>query len=435
MEYISKNIKNGIKFHHIKTDLFKTNLIAVFLTKKLSRENITFNTVIPAVLKRGSKTMPTQEEISKKLEEMYGATFDGGVNKTGDNHVIKFYMETLSDKYIFTNEDILKESIDKILQIIFNPLLENDAFKKEYVESEKNKIEQLIKSKIDNKDTYAMERCVEEMYKDELYGLYKYGYEEDIKNINEKNLYEAYRDLINTAKIDIIISGDFAEDALNKIIEENEIIKKLEEREPDFVINNETTENKKEKEENEIIESLNVGQGKLVIGMNILETAEDSRYIVTLFNAIFGGSATSKLFQNVREKHSLAYSIRSIYLRTKNNIFVRAGIEIADYERAKELINKELQDMKDGKFSEEDLENAKKFIIFGIKAIVDEQETGVTYYIGQELSGANVAPEEYIDKINAVTKEQIQEIANKIQIDTVYFLKDWKIIGFGVVEI
>lgn len=424
MEYRLKEIKQGINLHFIQTNLFKTDLVAVFLTKKLSRENVTLNTLIPAVLSRGTKTMPTQEDISKTLENMYGAEFDCGIDKTGDNHVMKFYIETLNNAFLLEKEDILKETLEKMLQIIFEPLEENGQFKSEYVQSEKEKVKLLIQSKIDNKDKYAQDRCVEEMYKNELYGLYKYGYIEDLETIDSKKLYEHYKELIQSCKIDIFVSGNFDEENVKKIIENSYIIQKLQPRKPDYVINNETTENKKQSETKTIEEKLDIGQGKLVIGLDILENSEESRYAVSLYNVLLGGSATSKLFQNVREKESLAYSIGSVYLRQKNNIFIKAGIEIENYEKTVELVKEQLEQMKRGEFSDEDLAKAKDFMVFGIKSIIDEQETGVTYYLGQELAGTNITPEQYMEKVNAVTREQIEDIANKISINTVYFLRN-----------
>ena len=171
MEYKKSEIKKGINLHTIKTDKFKTNLIAIFLTTKLERETVTKNAVISALLRRGSKNMPTQEQISKELEEMYGASFDCGLDKTGDNQVLKFYIETINDKFLpQTEENMLKTAIQKIVEIVFNPLVENEGFKKEYVEQEKNNIKQRIEGKIDNKASYSLDRCIEEMYKNEPFG-------------------------------------------------------------------------------------------------------------------------------------------------------------------------------------------------------------------------------------------------------------------------
>ena len=424
MEYNVKEIKKGIKIHYIKTDLFKTDLISIFLTRKLDRETVTKYTLIPAVLTSGTKTMPTQEAINKEMEELYGAAMDCGIEKAGDNQLLKFYIESINNKYVLTDENLIEEVINKLLEIVFEPLLENNIFKKEYVEKEKVKIRQLIEGKIDNKDKYAVDRMTEEMYKGEPYGLYKYGYVEDLEKITTEELYKSYLDLIENAKIDIVVSGDFHQDSIERIITENQNIKNLKEREPDFVVNNEKTEKKEQKEEKVVEESLNVAQGKLVMGLDVLENEENTRFVLGIYNTILGGSATSKLFQNVREKESLAYSIGSKYLKQKNNIIIKAGIEIENYEKALELIKNEIEDMKNGKFDENEVEQAKQYIIYGVNAIVEDQENGVNYYISQELSGTLVSPEEYIEKIKKVTKEDVIQIAQKIALNTVYFLKN-----------
>ena len=417
MKYNEIDIKNGIKLHTIKTEKFKTNLIAVMLTTKLDRKNITKNALIPAVLRRGTKFMQTQEEINKKMEDMYGASFDCGLDKTGDNQILKFYMETVNNEFLPQDaENMIKSSIEKIFEIIFNPYLENGVFKKEYVEQEKENIKQIIDGKIDSKARYALDRCIEEMYKNEPFGLYKFGYVEDLKDINEKNLYEYYLELIKTCKIDIYISG-IVDENIHNIIKQNENIEKLQERKPDF---KEFELTKKENEEaKEIQESMEITQGKLIIGLDVNILDKDARYKIMIYNSLLGGSANSKLFQNVREKASLAYTASSSYYRFKNNIFINCGIDIPNYQKALEIIKKQIEDMKNGDFTDEEIENAKNGIIASIKTIDDEQDTEITYYFGQELSGTKTSLEEYIENIQKINKADVLEVAKQISINTI----------------
>ena len=422
MQYQEKEIKKGIEFHELNTNKFKTNLVSVFLTTELTRENVTKNALISTILRRGSKSMPSQEEISKQMEEMYGASFDCGLDKIGDNQVLKFYMETINDDFIpQQKENMLKTTLEKILEIVFNPYIENGEFKKEYVEQEKNTIKQRIQGKIDNKARYALNRCVEEMYKDEPYGLYKFGYVEDLDAINGKNLYEYYQELIKNCKIDILVSGILPDD-IEEIIKENENIKNLQEREPSYVMPKLTTRNTEK--ENVVTESMDVTQGKLVLGLDIKLENEKQKYDALLYNSILGGTANSKMFQNVREKAHLAYVASSSYIRQKSNIFINCGIEINNYEKALEIVKKQIDDMKKGDFTEEDIENAKKGIISTIDLIDDEQDTGITYYFGQELSNNKISPEEYKEIVQKVQKDDIVKIANSVSINTIYFLKD-----------
>lgn len=421
MQYTEKEIKKGIKLHEIKTEKFKTNLIAVFLSMPIRREDITKNSLLSAVIRRGSKNMPTLAQISQEMEEMYGASFDCGLDKTGDNHILKFYIETINDKFLpQNNENILKKSIDKLLEIVFNPLVENDEFKEEYVKQEKENIKRIIEGKADNKARYAFDRCIEEMYKDRPYGLYKYGYVEDLNSITAQSLYEYYKKMISECKIDIFVSGDI--DDATQIIEQNENIQKLKQREPNYKINQ--IESKEKVKEKEIKEEMDVVQGKIVIGLDLHLDNEEQKYNAMMYNAILGGTANSKMFQEVREKASLAYSASSSYIRYKSNVFIKCGIEIKNYDKAMEIIRKQLEDMKNGVFTDEDIENAKKGIISGIKSIDDEQDTEITYFFGQELTNSKTSLDQYIGNIEKVTKQDIIDIANSISVNTVYFLKD-----------
>ena len=422
MEYKENEIKQGIKFHTINTDKFKTNLMAIFLTTKLTRENVTKNALISLLLKRGSKNMKDQEEISKKMEELYGAIFDCGLDKTGDNQVIKLYIETINDKYLPQSEgDLLKTTMEKLLEIAFAPYIENGEFLPEYVEQEKNTIRQLIGTKKDNKARYAQTRCIEEMYRNQSYSLFKYGYEEDLEKINGKNLYEYYKELLQTCKIDIFLSGNLNGKEY-EIIKNNENIQKLEEREPVYIKPKVAQVNSSEAEKI-VTENLDVAQGKLVLGLDVDIKNADQKYDVLMYNSILGGTATSKLFQNVREKAHLAYVASSNYFRFKNNIIINCGIEISNFEKALKIVKEQIEDMKTGKFTEEDLENCKKVVKSTIEAIKDEQDTGITYYFSQELSEGKTTPEEYLNRIEKITKENVIDIANKVSINTIYFLK------------
>ena len=393
MQYTEKEIKKGIKLHEIKTEKFKTNLIAVFLSIPIRREDVTKNSLLSAVIRRGSKNMPTLAQISQEMEEMYGASFDCGLDKTGDNHILKFYIETINDKFLpQNNENILKRSIDKLLEIVFNPLVENDAFKEEYVKQEKENIKRIIEGKADNKARYAFDRCIEEMYKDKPYGLYKYGYVEDLNSITAQSLYEYYKKMISECKIDIFVSGDIND--ATQIIEQNENIEKLQQREPNYKINQ--IESKEKVKEKEIKEEMDVVQGKIVIGLDLHLDNEEQKYSAMMYNAILGGTANSKMFQEVREKASLAYSASSSYIRYKSNVFIKCGIEIKNYDKAMEIIRKQLEDMKNGVFTDEDIENTKKGIISGIKSIDDEQDTEITYFFGQELTNSKTSLDQYI---------------------------------------
>ena len=423
MSYEKIDIKKGITLHYIPNHIFKTNLISIFLSTPLKRETATWNALLPAVLRRGTEKMKTQEEINRKLEEMYGAEYDGGIEKIGDNQLLKFYIEGINNQYLPGKEDILTQMAELLIQIVLEPLTEKNGFKEEYVESEKKNLKQMIESRIDDKEQYSLEKCIENMYPNQDYSVYKYGYIEDLEKINSQNLYEYYQNLLQKCKIDIFFSGEIPQEEVKNIVEENRAIQKLKEREANYVVNNEETAVKEKIENiNMVKEKRDVSQGKLVIGLDIKENKKDSRFVASMYNTILGDGANSKMFQNVREKAHLAYSARSSYIRQKNNIYVRCGIDIGNYEKALETIKQQLEDMKKGNFTEQDLENAKKYMITAINFVENEQDTQIIYYIGQELSNFHVSFEDYKKKVQEVTKQQVEEMAKKIEINTIYFL-------------
>lgn len=425
MNKTSIEIKQGIKAHIIKTDLFKTNLICIIITVPLNRENVTKNALIPFMLRRGSENFKDQSIINKELENMYGATFDCGMDKMGDNQVFKFYMDVINNEYALKGENILKNAINMLLDITFNPVKENNLFKQDFLNIEKDNLKKVIDSKIDNKDLYALDNCISTMYGEEGFGLNKFGYVEDIKNITVENLTEHYDKLIQNSKIDIFLSGNFDENEVKDILYNNENIKKLKPRIENYILNNEFTESKQIVDNvKEIQEKMNITQGKLVIGLDVMSYMDNLQSIALVYNSILGDGATSMLFQNVREKASLAYTAKSSFIKQKLNIFIRCGIQIENYEKALILIKEQLENIKKGDFTEEDINNAKAYLIAGIKSVKEEQDTEIVYYIGQEISKTNMDLDEYIKKIESVNKEEIIQFASKIQINTIYFLRD-----------
>ncbi len=416
-------LENDIKLHLINTEKYKTNVIAVFLTHELSRDDVTKEALIPAVLRMGTQNNTTQQELNKEFERLYGANFNCGIEKRGDNHIVKFYTEVINDEYAIEKEELLIRSINLLFDIILNPITENDGFKEEYVNGEKENLKRIIEAKIDNKSLYAYLRCLEEMFKGKEYSLYEYGYVEDLENIDSKNLYEFYKRFLSECKFDIFISGNLKdEEKIKKTI--NEILAK-------YFKNNErkkayySADSKEKyiaKQEKCIEEKMDVTQGKLAMSLSI---NNDGKNIAasSVYNSILGGGANSKLFQNVREKASLAYTAGSGYIKTKNVIVVRCGIEIKNYKKAVEIIKKQLDDMKNGKFTPKDIINAKELLVGGLSAIKDEQTSEISYELSRELGNDKSTIDEYIEQIKNVKKQDIIDIAKEISINTIYFLK------------
>ena len=397
-----------MKIRKIETKKFKTNVYALYLTIPLTKENVTYNALMPTVLKRGCEKYNNQLEINKKLEEMYDATFGIGIAKVGNNEVLKFYIESLNNNYIPNQEDLSKASIEMLLNIVMNPYLVDGKFDEDYVNQEKENLKKVIESRKDNKDTYATNRLLEEMFKEEPYGLYKFGNIDEIDNITSEKLYEKYKELIKNSEKHLYIVGDVE----NLNIEEYQIDEEEIKITKEFPI-------KEQLEEKVVKEQMDVTQGKLVIGLN---TPNKKREIITLYNTILGKGANSKLFLNVREKEGLAYSAGSTYLKRNNAIIISTGIEVSKYNKAVEVIKKQLKDMQEGNITEKEIKDAKQFINAGLNLINESSENMIEYTFDKELYNEEIDIEKYRKSIEKITKEDIVEIAKKINIDTIYFL-------------
>ncbi len=397
-----------MKIKKIETKKFKTNVYALYLTIPLTKENVTYNALIPTVLKRGCEKYNNQLEISKKLEEMYDATFGIGITKVGNNEVLKFYLESLNNNYLPKNEDLSKTSIEMLLNIVMKPYLVNEKFDDDYVEQEKENLKKVIESRKDNKDTYATNRLLEEMFKEEPYGLYKFGNIDEIDNITSEKLYEKYKELIKNSEKYLYIVGDV----------ENLNIESYNIDEKEITISKEFPVKVSEKE-NIVKEQMDVTQGKLVIGLN---TPNNKQEVIALYNTILGKGANSKLFLNVREKEGLAYSAGSTYLKRNNAIIISTGIEVSKYNKAIEVIKNQLKDMEDGNITEKEMKDAKQFINAGLNLINESSENMIEYRFDKDLYNEEIDIEKYRKEIEEIKKEDIVKVAQQIKIDTIYFL-------------
>lgn len=412
---------NGIKVHLINTDKFKTDLIGVFVITDLNRENVTKNALIPAMLKRGTNNLPTMKDINIELEKMYGSILDCGIETIGEKHSLQFYSRSLSNRYITENEDLLDKSINLICDLILEPRLENGVFLKDYLNQEKETLRELIESKINDKGSYAVIRCIENMCESEPFSLFKFGYVEDLNNISSEDLYKHYFKVLEEAKIEIYVSGFFNEDKVIDLFRNR--FSKIGQRKYDNKNIEWKLPGKQGIELKKVIEKFDVTQGKLVMGLNVnVRPFDGNLEKIMVYNVILGGSPNSKLFQNIREKESLAYTTRSLYLKHKGILLISAGIDVENFDKALNAINIQLEDMKKGNFTEDDIKNAIIVIKNLYKSFNDEQSQLINLYMSQEMLGAKNGIEEIINNVKGVSKKDIIDVANSISLDTIYFM-------------
>lgn len=418
MDYSRKEIGKGIGLNTISTDKFKSCLISISFIRVLSKEEASYNALIPAVLKRGTMNYKTSIDIQKRLEELYGANLNLDVSKKGEKHIIRFTIEGPETE--FTGEkDYTNKLIEVLLDIIYNPLLENGHFIEKYVSQEKENLIKRIEGRINDKKQYAIERAIEEICKGERFSIYRFGDVESIKRIDNKNLYNHYNTILETSPIEITIVGKSTETEIEKKLSE-----KLElNRENIIHIPRENISSKKLSGKSIISEKMDVSQGKLTLGYRINIPYEDSLFDAFIVaNEILGGGPNSKLFTFVREKESLAYYVYSQTLKYKSIMLVSSGIEIENFEKTKEIIKSQVEEMIKGNFSDEDIQDAKNSIVTSIKSLQDNNYTVADFYLSNAIANEERTFHTYVDSIKKVTKEDIIKSCRELKLDTIYFL-------------
>jgi predicted Zn-dependent peptidase len=418
MAVISETIKDmkGYKLHIVKTEKFKTNTIVWKMKTPLTSENVTKRALLPYVLQSSSNAYPTTSKLRSYLDELYGANLYVDVSKKGEYQVLSFSLEIANEKFLSDPEPLLKKGMELIAEILVNPLAENEAFDKDTVEKEKRTLKQRIQAVYDDKMRYSNFRLVQEMCKGEPYALHVNGEIDDIPALNEQNLYEYYKQAFSEDELDLFIIGDVNEDEVQSIAEG---LLQFEQRTPKSVeaVKADNVEEKTVKDKEDI------KQGKLNIGYrtNILYGDQDY-FALQVFNGIFGGFSHSKLFLNVREKNSLAYYVASRLESHKGLMMVMSGIEFNNFELAVKIIREQMEAMKAGDFTEQEIEQTKAVIENQMLETLDTARGMVEVLYHNVVSEQKVSLDDWLNGMSKTTKEEIVEVAKKVQLDTIYFL-------------
>jgi len=420
MQLKKYDIENNITFHYLKDDKYKSNVISMFLTVPLLRESVTLNVLIPSILKRGTQKYQDLQAIEISLENLYGASFGTSVDKFGNNQVLKFYIETVKDSIV--NDNIFEKSLDSFLGLIFEPYLENGTFKQEYVQQEKELLKIAIENKINDKMNYAFNRCIEEVCEEENYGLYSLGYINDLIDVNNAILYNQYMYILKNAKIDILISSDMDEKYVLKCVKDRLNYEILKFR--NIIYQPKATYISSTNNEKNIVEELDVIQGKLVLGLTIKEIEKFDTYDILLLNTILGIESNSKLYRFVVEKEHLAYEAISAFIRNTNVLLVETGIDIVSYDKAITVIKKQLNDLEKGNITKEEFNGSKNVLMTLYKTTNDSAFRTISYYANQSIMNTNITIEEAINKINNIKLKNVINVAKAIKLNTIYFLKN-----------
>lgn len=431
MQSVSKNtIMPSMDLTCITTDLFKTGFISINFITPLSAKTVSKNALLPRVLRRGTSEHPDMNSISEILDNLYGARIEPIVRKKGEALCVGLYASFVDDDFIPSGEKVLEKTVSLLGEMILSPATRGGLFLDKYVESEKaNLIDDIINAKND-KIRYALQRMLESMCKNEPYGISSSGTEEGVKSITNRALTKHYRELITSSKIEVIYCGAAnAERVKSALLDAFSAL-------PRTSIT-ETTDTKviltpSSDKPSKVYDEMDVAQGKLTIGFRLGKSMQYPNYAALMvFNAAFGGSVTSKLFMNVREKLSLCYYASSLIDKIKGILVVYSGVEFKNFSKAYDEILTQLNEIRVGNISDYELESAKKFTSTSIKTKMDSAGGIEDYYLDAAVSGIQLPPAELAALAEKVSKDDLITIAENVVLDTVHYITA---VGGAVIE-
>ena len=415
MEYTKKEL-GSYNLHLIKTDLYKTITVKIFFREKAEKENITKRNFLARILMLATKDYPSKVELTKKEQDLYAVNIAGTNRRIGNYLDTSISLRVLHDKY--TEPGNFRKSLELLNSIIFNPKVEGKSFcDREFdivYEEYKNDLKRIIEDKM----TYALMRGLEESFPSSVTGYRGIGYLEDLEKITKENLYEYYQNVIKHNYVDVFVLGNFDGEEMTNLIREIFPINTFKKKAlPTLVARK---ENSKVKVVTENIES---SQDNLIITLNTLGLTDYERnYPLSLLNVILGGGTESLLFNEVREKRSLAYTISSTPNKLDNIIIIRGGISSGKSKEAVKIIKMILKDLAKGKFDDNMVIKAKEYYTSALDDIIESALQIIESYYMIELLGVDDI-ETKREKMQKVTKDEIVAVARKTSINTIYILE------------
>ena len=414
-----REIAAGVFFNAVKETKFKSNLISLRFIAPLDEKTAAKNALLFPVLLRGSIHFPDIGSIRREEESIYDTDISDGVYKRGDAQILEMRMSLLDNRFSIDGMDITDRAFRLLSDILFSPLTENGVFLEEYVESEKQMLIDDIRAQINDKRRYAMQRLSEEMFSDDVFGVCELGTVESVEAITARSLTDQYKELFSRARIEIFAVGNFD---FTELRESFRTLFSTSKRSYLYKIETKPLQSARASVKT-VYERQNISQGKLAMGFYTGVTVKDADYTaMQLLNIVYGAGVTSKLFLNVREKLSLCYYCGSGENGQKGFLTVHSGIEFKNEKKAADEILAQLDEIKKGHISENELRDAKLALIDSAERIADSAGNMLNWYFACVMNGEMITPTEKCEKVRAVTADDIVKIAENIRLDTYYFL-------------
>ena len=409
---------SNIHINVLPTKKFKTTMVTFKFMAPLDYKTITARSILSKVLVRATQQWPNDKALNRHLSSLYGAYINSFVSKFKDKHVITISLEIANERYLKDSTPLFEKGLKTLKELIWNPLIIDEQFNENYVAQEKSLLTKKLEAMIDNKAQYSFLKLMNHMFENEPYKYLATGQVEQIPHVTAKNLYDTYKSMLHNDDCAIYVVGNVDKQNVIDTIQETFNIKPFK-----FESNNRPEHIDQNKSSKFIIDNDEVDQAKLNLGYRFpTYFGKENYYAFVVLNMMFGGDPSSVLFNEVREKQSLAYSIHSQIDGKNGFLFVLSGVSASKYEIAKDTILDEFEKLKNGNFDDDKLELAKKIIISHRHESTDRPKSIIELLHNQVLLDKPQSEEEFITAINAVTREDVIKLANEAMLDTIYVL-------------
>ncbi len=422
METVRTELIPGVWLTALRSDKFKTGCLSINLLTQLKRETAAFNAVLPFVLRRGTRFHPDMQTIAAELDSLYGTGVEPIVRKIGEIQCIGFYASFPDDKYLPAGSEAFEKAANLSCEMLLAPNTRGGLFLPAYVESEKEKLLELIRSRVNEKRSYAHFRLLEQMCCYEDYAVSRFGTEDTAESIYYQKLTKYYHSLISASPVEIFYCGSMEASKVADIL--SDALSGMTRGEINYDIGTDIRMNAVEDKVRSFVDEMSVTQGKLVMGFRLGECMEEPDLAaIYVFNAVYGSGVTSKLFMNVREKLSLCYYASSTVDTHKGIMLVSSGVDFDKVDEAKSEILAQLEAVKSGDISDEELEAARRSVASDLLACLDSQGELEGFYLANTIDGLEFSPDELAALVCDVSREDVIKIASSVVLDAEYFLR------------
>lgn len=412
------SLSPGVTLRCCRDDRFKQGCLSVQLVRPMTRQESAANALLPSVLLRGTVSCPDLRAITLRLDTLYGASVSPLVRRVGDYQTTGLYCGFMDDRFALPGDAVLQPMVKFLEELLLDSPVENGGFLETFVESEKKNLISTIESERNDKRVYAMSRLLKILCREDSFGLSRLGEPEQVSTITPKGLYDHYQQILRSSAMELFYVGSAESSRVAQLLKPmlSRIRRQWQPLSPQTGFHPCPGDN--------VVEIMDVAQGKLGMGFVTPITNRDSRFpAMQVLNTLFGGGMTSKLFVNIREKHSLCYSIGSAYYGAKGIVTVSAGIDFDKEAQTREEVLAQLKACQDGCITPEELTAAKEAVLSSLRATHDSPGAIEGYYATAALSTLNLTVPEYMAAVAKVTMEDVVAAARELKLHSTYFLK------------